>query len=192
MEQRDRVLNAAKERFVRFGFKKTTMDEISGDARISKKTLYELFRDKEDLFVSLFIREALAAREYLFSNIEGLEDPREKLLRLSAIIGDYFNQEHFMVRVLRDDGALYTPYLKQSFLEQIEEETIRIISGILEEGIRKKRFRRMDTGIAGYAIFKLFQSFTYARTSYLQDDAASRRSQMRELMDFMLKGLATK
>jgi AcrR family transcriptional regulator len=190
MDQKDHILDVSKERFDRFGYKKTTMDEISGDAKISKKTLYELFRDKEDLFVSLFVREALGARAFLFSRIEKLDDPREKLIRLSGIIGDYFNEEHFMVKVLRDDEALYAPYMKKGFLEQTEKETIRIISGILEEGIVKGRFRRVDTKITGYAIFKLFQAFTYARTSFLKDDAASRKNQIKVLLDFILDGLS--
>ncbi len=51
MEYKDYILDISKQRFARFGFKKTTVDEISRDAGISKKTLYENFKNKEDLFV---------------------------------------------------------------------------------------------------------------------------------------------
>jgi AcrR family transcriptional regulator len=191
MDQKSHVLDVAKERFNRFGFKKTTMDEISHHAKISKKTLYELFNSKEDLFVSLFIREALLARETLFSQIEHLDDPAEKLIRLTNSIKDYFNETNFMVKVLKDDEALYAPYLKKNFLVQTEEETIRILSSILDEGIRKKRFRKLDSRIAGYIIFKLFQAFTYAKTSILEDDEINRTKQINSLMDFILKALST-
>jgi len=40
------ILDKAQERFDLFGFKKTTMDEISRACKISKKTLYEQFEDK--------------------------------------------------------------------------------------------------------------------------------------------------
>ncbi|TAL38688.1 MAG: TetR/AcrR family transcriptional regulator [Spirochaetes bacterium] len=190
MDQKNHVLDVAKLRFDRFGYKKTTMDEISSDAKISKKTLYELFTDKEDLFVSLFIREALSAREYLFTKIKDMDDPREKLIRLSGVIGDNFNEQHFMVKVLKDNGALYTPYLKKSFLEQTEEETIRIISEIIKDGIRKHLFRNIDPKIVGYMIFKLFQAFTYARTSTLEGDEINRKANIKVLMDFIMRALA--
>jgi AcrR family transcriptional regulator len=190
MDQKNQLLDIAKERFDRFGYKKTTMDEICGDARISKKTVYELFRDKEDLFISLFTREALKARDFIFSQITDLDDPREKLLKLGKVIRDYFDEDNFMVKVLKDDGDLYTPYLNKSFLVQTEEETIRIISDILEEGMRKKRFRKFDSRITGYAIFKLFQAFTYARTSTLKDDRKSRTTQIQSLMDFILLAIS--
>jgi len=62
-EMKHRLFEIAKERFDRFGFKKTTMDEIAMDARVSKKTIYENFKSKEDLFAALFMKEALAARK---------------------------------------------------------------------------------------------------------------------------------
>ena len=62
-EIKNMILDKAKERFDRFGYKKTTMDEISRDCKISKKTLYELFSDKENLFNSLFCAKARRPRK---------------------------------------------------------------------------------------------------------------------------------
>lgn len=43
------IMDKAQHRIERFGFKKTTMDELSRDCGISKKTIYLHFKDKEDL-----------------------------------------------------------------------------------------------------------------------------------------------
>ena len=43
------ILELARKRFERFGYRKTTIDEICRDGGISKKTLYRHFRDKEEL-----------------------------------------------------------------------------------------------------------------------------------------------
>ena len=53
----DAVLDVAKSKVDRFGFKKTTVDEIAKEARISKRTIYGHFKNKEDLFVSLFMKD---------------------------------------------------------------------------------------------------------------------------------------
>jgi len=47
--QRDRILESAHEKFRKFGIRRVTMDEIARDLRVSKKTLYRHFPDKEAL-----------------------------------------------------------------------------------------------------------------------------------------------
>jgi AcrR family transcriptional regulator len=49
-ERRRRVLDAAVETFWRFGFRKTSMDEVARAADISRQGLYFYFGGKEDLF----------------------------------------------------------------------------------------------------------------------------------------------
>ncbi|SOS55080.1 TetR family transcriptional regulator [Tenacibaculum finnmarkense] len=46
---RDKILNKAGEMFLNFGFKSVTMDDISGELGISKKTLYKYFSKKTEL-----------------------------------------------------------------------------------------------------------------------------------------------
>lgn len=48
-EPKDRILELAKDRFFAQGFNKVTLDELSGELGISKKTMYKFFPSKEDL-----------------------------------------------------------------------------------------------------------------------------------------------
>lgn len=50
--QRDRLLDAAAEVFLKHGFGITTVDLIAAHAKASKKTLYSYFNSKEDIFVA--------------------------------------------------------------------------------------------------------------------------------------------
>ena len=63
------ILELAKKRFERFGYRKTTIDEICRDGGISKKTVYAHFRDKEDLFARVLVGEALSARAEVFRRL---------------------------------------------------------------------------------------------------------------------------
>jgi len=49
MEIRERIINEAFELFMKFGIRSVTMDQIAGHLGISKRTLYENFRDKNEL-----------------------------------------------------------------------------------------------------------------------------------------------
>jgi len=64
-EKKTKVLKSAKELFSRFGFKKTTVDEIAEYARISKRTMYAVFESKEKILAELVMSEALSFRKFL-------------------------------------------------------------------------------------------------------------------------------
>ncbi|HCI80632.1 MAG TPA: hypothetical protein DHW02_13180 [Ktedonobacter sp.] len=69
----EKVLTAARDVFMRYGFKRTTMSDLADAAHISRPALYLIYSSKEDVFRSLVaqifgelldeIREGLGKRE---------------------------------------------------------------------------------------------------------------------------------
>lgn len=51
---RERILLAANELFMKYGFRSVSMDDISRNLGISKKTLYQFFPEKEELVRDIF------------------------------------------------------------------------------------------------------------------------------------------
>jgi AcrR family transcriptional regulator len=189
MEYKDYILDISKQKFDRFGFKKTTVDEISKDAGISKRTLYENFKNKEDLFVSLFIREALTARKVILRRLRNIEDPLEKIGKFMLFARDYFEEQSFMVKVLEDGDGLYAPFLKKKYRILVEEGILNVFADILKEGIEKGKFCPLDTKVTSYIIFKLFQAFTYAKTMPWQNDQADKDAELAVMIDFISKAV---
>jgi AcrR family transcriptional regulator len=62
-ERADRILDAAAELVLRWGYKKTTIDDIARQARVAKGTIYLHWKTREDLFMALIIREDLKLAE---------------------------------------------------------------------------------------------------------------------------------
>lgn len=184
------ILDKAKERMERFGFKKTTMDEISKDCKISKKTIYEHFTDKEDMFKCLLLRECHKTMEMLFFQIGDVSDPLEKLVLLTRKAISYFNQDHFITRILKDD-ELFLAFVNRKYHEIIDEEIISIIAQIIHEGKQQGKFRDVDERIVAYAGFKLFQAFSYARTGPLATDQKE-QEYTEVLIDFLVNALIKK
>src|SRR4030042_7059996 len=48
--QKERIADAFLRHFSHFGFKKTSVDQVSHELKISKKTVYEYFDTKEKIF----------------------------------------------------------------------------------------------------------------------------------------------
>ena len=56
MEMKERIQAKAEELFRRYGIRSVTMDEISNQLGISKKTLYQSYTDKEEIVSAVFDR----------------------------------------------------------------------------------------------------------------------------------------
>ncbi len=184
-ERAAKILRAARRRFERFGVKKTAMDEICHDVGISKKTLYEYFGSKEDLFVSTFIQEALKNRDLIMTKLEGMEDPLEMVQKLFRFAVNRQWNESYMIRVLQDEDGLYHFFLKDKYRLQVEEGVLSFIQGILESGVEQGKFRPMNTRTTAYFLFKLFQSITFAKTESIQGD----EKDLEELIAFITAGI---
>jgi AcrR family transcriptional regulator len=78
-ERAHRILDAAGELVQRWGYKKTTIDDIAKQAKVAKGTIYLHWKNREDLFMALFLREALDAGYEMFERMK--EDPEGFLLR---------------------------------------------------------------------------------------------------------------
>jgi TetR/AcrR family transcriptional regulator, cholesterol catabolism regulator len=57
METKDRIIQGAIELFFRFGIKSITMDDIAKHLSMSKKTIYQFFRDKDEIVHTMFALE---------------------------------------------------------------------------------------------------------------------------------------
>ncbi len=79
VEKRDKVLTAARNIFLRYGFKRVTMNDIAEAAGISRPALYLVFNNKEEIFKGVYehwVKETLAEIE---SKIAPLKTPEDKL-----------------------------------------------------------------------------------------------------------------
>lgn len=182
------ILDKAQERFDRFGFKKTTMDEISRDCKISKKTIYEHFKDKENLFTCLFTRESRKARDIIFSRTENVADPLERLVILIKTATGYFNENNFLTRLLRDDKALFSSFLSKT-IAIVEEDIITMIADIIDEGKREGKIRDVDGRVVAYGGFKLFEAFSYMRTIPFSEEKEAQGYYTDVLVDFIVHAL---
>ena len=187
-EKRNQVLTLAKKRFERFGFNKTTVDEIARDAGISKRTLYQEFQSKEKILEELFMYEALSVRKAILNQINKISDPAEKLQTYIRLAIKYLNHNPFIVSVLHDESGFFAPFLKDKPCI-IEEGIQEIIFNILKEGVKTGLFRKMDGKLVARCIFLLFKGLTYGRRS---PDRPLGLNQTNEFIYFVRHGVAVK
>jgi len=77
--KREKVLEAALGVFLRYGYKRVTMNDIAEAARISRPALYLVFESKEDIFKSVYEHWVKGTLVEIESKIGRLKTPEEKL-----------------------------------------------------------------------------------------------------------------
>lgn len=72
--KKDKILDSAYNRFLHYGYSKTTMNEIAGDVSMSKALLYYYFPDKSQLYVAVMRKLSndylLKLKSGTFTNLE--------------------------------------------------------------------------------------------------------------------------
>jgi AcrR family transcriptional regulator len=187
-EKRNQILHLAKKRFERFGFNKTTVDELARDASISKRTLYQEFENKEKILEELFMFEALSVRKAVLGQISKIRQPTEKLITYIRLALRYLDQNPFIFSVLHDESGFFAPFLKDK-PHVIEAGIEEIFVNILKEGVKKGAFRKMDEKVVGHCIFVLFKSLTYGRNTSHRPFGLN---QTNEFINFIINGVMIK
>lgn len=136
---RDRILEAAREQFLRLGFSPVTTEAIASAAGISKATLYRSFPSKERLFREVILAQLLEIERGIESLI-GTRD-RDFVKKLAAVLS-------FMGMELSKLGGLVTldmqrnaPAVWKEFEAFRRQKIFAKLKQILEEGQASGVFR---------------------------------------------------
>ena len=150
-EVRKRIVFVASKIFTRFGFRKTTMEEIAMASKKGKSSIYYYFNSKEDIFRAVVEREAEELKKDLYKAVENVEDPIEKL-RTYVLF-----RMHKLNTLTNFYAALKHEYLDHlEFIENIRKEydrnEIKVLKSILQKGIDMGKFDIEDPELAAVAI----------------------------------------
>ena len=98
-ETRRQILRAALKRFANGGYAATSVQQIVGDAKVSKPALYYHFRDKAGLFQAL-VSEALDERLQVVQEAAArARDIRGQLVEILSALFDYFHKNRDLTRI---------------------------------------------------------------------------------------------
>lgn len=112
IKREQRVLDAAAELIMHYGYDKTTVSDIAQEAGISKGAIYLHFASKDDLFEALLLREMMNYSKDWFELIEA--DPQG-----GTMAGIYknvlyaLNRNPFMAAIFKQDRRILGSYIRK-------------------------------------------------------------------------------
>ncbi len=129
-DRREAVLESALLTFARFGYRKTSMEAVAREARISRPGLYFLFTSKPELFraaVTRTLQADLLAAEVLLRDA-GRPLPDRLLDAFDRWAGRYVGPLTRDVQVVIDDNAGLLGPIRESAPRRFAELVVRAIA----------------------------------------------------------------
>lgn len=128
------ILEMATQLFTRFGFAKTSLDEIAAAAQIAKGTVYYYFPSKEDLFIASIeakTREYFTILRQHINATEGFEDKLTEFLRFPIKL--IYENMPILIECLINIPQSYQEQLHQ-YRARGRDVMIQILSEIIQLG----------------------------------------------------------
>lgn len=186
MELRETILQGTIQVFNRKGMK-FTMDDIASTLSISKKTIYTVFTDKEQLFLSMV--------DYLFDHIKESErqvlenenlSTLQKIRRILGVMPESYKEIDFrQLYLLRDKyPKIYAQV--ENRLETGWETTI----ALMEQGMKEGVIRKVNVPIVKMMFEASLEQFF--QRDILLKQGISYAEALNEVVDILVDGIAVK
>ncbi len=160
-ETRDIIIKAAQEAFTRYGYRKTTMDDIAAATSKVKSAIYYYFKGKEEVFKAVIMAESEQFNREMEEALKTLKNDPVALLKKYFLI-----RLHSIKQLENYYGALRDEHMGQfDFINDIRskhwEQEIQTVQTILESGIKQRIFKIDEPRIIAIAIVTSVQGIEH-------------------------------
>ena len=185
-QTREKILSVAARMFGKYGFQKTTVDEIARTAHKAKGSVYYYYKSKEELFLAVVSQEINVLKTGLTRIIVDSQDAtgmiRNYLISRMILMKDAVNYHESLKADFVDDF---------SFLNETRQEftrfEIELMKAILDRGVRENKFRIKDTHATAQVIILAMKAIEIP--FYHQHMIAEYEQTIVELIDILIKGI---
>ncbi|HVV55276.1 MAG TPA: TetR/AcrR family transcriptional regulator [Mucilaginibacter sp.] len=136
--QIERILDGAGELFLQAGIKSVTMDDIARSLGMSKKTIYQFFRDKNELVLALIRKRLKDDEDEMTEMLSQSKNVIEEMINMMKCSEEIFSRAN---PIIIHDMQKYHPDAWKQFQEFKSGVIIRTLEELLTKGIAQGYIR---------------------------------------------------
>jgi AcrR family transcriptional regulator len=156
-DRKSQILAAAGKCFAKFGYEKTTLDDIGSMVGINKVSLYHYFKSKEAIFAELISIEADHYSDLLAGKVKSVKHFKQKILTWIEEGFKYGEANTILRQFSLESLSRLVPQLEE-LKDRSMKRGVTFLSNILREGQQAKEVVPCDTDKVARAI----QTMVYA------------------------------
>jgi len=150
-EFRKKVIITAGQIFSRYGFRKTTMDEIARELKMGKSSIYYYFESKEEIFEAVVLYEANILRNELTAAIKSGDSPIDKVRNYVFVRMKTFEKLSNYYNAIFDKNLNHFDFIEK-IRSRYDREELAILRLLLWHGTRKNVFNVANSEYTALAI----------------------------------------
>ncbi len=135
----DRILNKARELMFQTGVKHVTMDDLANQLGISKKTIYQYYKDKDALVSSVVENELANHAIFCNQSVVAADNAVHEIFLLMSVIQEMFNR---MNPLALFEIEKYYPAAFDKIKKHKDDYIFSMISANLEKGMAEGLYRK--------------------------------------------------
>lgn len=187
MEIRTRIIEGAAQLFKTYGIKSVTMDSLANQMGISKRTIYEVFSDKDELLISVLQWMSEKQRAMIQKILDDSENAIVAIFKMLETSRDHFQD---MSPAFQYDLKKYHSEVLMKKADKCEMPDYSSNIQVIESGVREKLFRKdINPEIVNRCLYSLIRS-TMDFELYPFEDF-SRREVIKNVFINFLRGIST-
>jgi AcrR family transcriptional regulator len=138
MSQIERIIEGGEELFLKAGIKSVTMDDIARHLGMSKKTIYQFFKDKNELVTAMVKKKLKEDEEQMIEFISKSANVIEEMMNMTKCSEDMFSRIN---PIVIHDMQKYHPDAWKVFQQFKNEVLISTLEELLTKGIKQGYIR---------------------------------------------------
>ena len=188
--ENDVILSAALRVFSRFGYRKTTLEDIAGELGMTAAGIYAYAESKRELYEQTVAFAMLRWQNRVRTAVDAETSAVAKLSVLCNSALNYLAEDSEFGSLLKNDPSIFPMFPTVDPYEEINAASVGIIAEILSLGSKTGEFRELDAKTVSELIFALYKSFIIH--AYVQDEVEFIEKNLPQTLDLILRGVEKK
>ena len=151
----DQIIEAARELFIKYGYKRVSMTEIAIKAQVTKKTLYSYFKDKGAL-LNYFIKQEMIQMKNIIDKIE--KEDLKFLKKMDKVIYEllkYRKENNLLATITKEYESEQNLDIREN-LKLLDKSAKEYIHNKIVLAIENEYIKQYNAEILTFIIYKVY------------------------------------
>ncbi len=181
------ILDASLKEFSRFGYKKSTLEDIAGELNMTNTAIYAYASGKRDLYEQTVRYVMLRWQSSVRQAVDAQATARGKLTALCESALYYLATDAEFCSLLKNDPSIFPMFPTVDPYEEINGDSVAMIESILAFGKQTGEFRSLDVRGVAEVLFSIYKNFIIHTYINSEEDYTGRYLPL--TLDLILSGI---
>lgn len=179
-EKRKKILDLSKKVFAKYGFFKTTMEDIADEIGFTAAAIYYYFDSKDHLFKECIVDELTKVIEKIEEETKNISNPVDKLRKYIDVKVSMMREAVRNLNMTKDVLEEMKGEVAKLGLKDLANREYKIIEEIIKQGIDSNVFRQTEIKKVAFVINAIVKELI---------STEDRKKDIEEVFDIILRGI---